>query len=240
MSAAVESSGGPLVIIPAYNEAASVADVVRGAVSQGFQVLVVDDGSADLTAKLAAEAGAEVISNPVNCGKGASIKKAIEYVLATDRDPVVFMDADGQHRTEDLGRFLEAFKESGADLVIGTRMADNRCMPVIRKAANTVSSVVVSALAGTWVSDSQSGYRLISRRLLQKIAAIEDGGFEFESAMIIDAVRAGYTYREVPIPCIYGSERSHYKPINDSIKFVKLSLKKACQISLGRCGKKLR
>jgi glycosyltransferase involved in cell wall biosynthesis len=232
MADKAEKASRPLVVIPAYNEAATIQAIVRKTRALDFPVLVVDDGSADLTGRLALEAGAELLRNPVNQGKGAAIRCAVERALLEGNDPVIFIDADGQHRPEDLPAFMEHFRRTGADLIIGTRMGNPRGMPLIRLAANTVSSIMISILAGTRVTDSQSGYRLVSRRLLEALKPTKTGGFELESEMIIDSVRGGFTYAEIPIECIYGNERSHYRPFRDSTGFLRLALRKGAQLLL--------
>ena len=222
---------GPCVVIAAYNVAATVESVVSEVrASHSLPVIVVDDGSIDATAEMAERAGAEVLRHSENRGKGVALRTAIQHVVARGHDPAVFLDADGQHAPADLGRFLERWDRTKADLIIGSRMGNPVGMPMLRLFANTSSSVIVSVLAGKWISDSQSGYRLVSRRLLERILD-QDGeeGFEFESEMIVDAVRDGFSYSEVPITCIYGSERSHYDAIGDSMKFLKLAARKGLE-----------
>ncbi len=222
---------GPCVVIPAYNEAATVEAVVKEVLtSHSLPVIVVDDGSIDATAEMAERAGAEVLRHADNRGKGVALRTAIQHIVERGYNPALFMDADGQHSPSDLGRFLERWERTKADLIIGTRMGNPVGMPMLRLLANTSSSVIVSALAGKWISDSQSGYRLLSRRLLEHI--LNQGGeegFEFESEMIVDAVRDGFSYTEVPITCIYGSERSHYDALGDSAKFLKLAARKGLE-----------
>ncbi|MBM4372862.1 MAG: glycosyltransferase family 2 protein [Deltaproteobacteria bacterium] len=222
---------GPCVVIPAYNEAATIEGIVREIVaSKVAPVIVVDDGSIDATADMARRAGAEVLAHPKNRGKGVALRTAIGHVVDRGYDPAVFLDADGQHSPGDIGRFLARWEQTRADLIIGTRMGNPVGMPLIRLFANTSSSVIVSALSGKWVSDSQSGFRLLSRRLLQRILAQGgEEGFEFESEMIVDAIRDGFSYAEVPITCIYGSERSHYDPLADSMKFLRLAARKGME-----------
>jgi len=222
---------GPCVVIAAYNEAATVESIVAEVItSHELPVVVVDDGSIDATADMSERAGATVLRHDGNKGKGVALRTAIQYVVEKGYDPAVFMDADGQHSPSDLGRFLERWERTQADLVIGTRMGNPVGMPMLRLFANTSSSVIISLLAGRWISDSQSGFRLVSRRLLERI--LDQGGeegFEFESEMIVDAVRDGFTYSEVPITCIYGSERSHYDAVGDSVKFLKLAARKGLE-----------
>ncbi len=217
------------IVIPAFNEARSIEKVVTASLRSGMDVLVVDDGSADRTAELASAAGAIVERHARNQGKGVAIRTAATWVLGHGYDAAVFLDADGQHLPEELPRFRECFEQTGADLIVGTRMADNASMPLVRKVANRTSSLMVSLVAGTRVTDSQSGYRLFSRRMLERLASGGGAGFDFESEMIIDAVRDGLKYCEVPISCIYGEEKSHYRPLRDAAQFLSLMVRKSLE-----------
>jgi len=217
------------IVIPAYNEERSIAQVVTASLKSAMPVLVVDDGSGDRTAELASQAGAHVERHVHNQGKGVAIRTAATWVLDQGFDAAIFLDADGQHLPEELPRFKECYERTAADLVVGTRMAANDSMPLIRKLANTSSSLLVSLVAGTRVTDSQSGYRLFSRRMLSRLKAGGGAGFDFETEMIIDAVRDGLHYREVPISCVYGEEKSHYRPVRDAAQFLLLMGRKSLE-----------
>jgi len=228
------SNGGICVVIPAYNEGRTILDVLNKAKTSGLEILVVDDGSADDTADQAQAAGVHLVRHGENKGKGVAIKTAIEWVLERDYAAALFMDADGQHAPEEIALFDLKWRESKADLIVGSRMHSNREMPLVRKLSNRFSSFLISLLAGTRVSDSQSGYRLISARLLQGLRHIGGAGFDFESEMIIDSVRAGLSYAEVPIKCIYGDETSHYHPVRDSAQFIGLVARKSGELLFGK------
>ena len=223
------------VVIPAYNEAGKIRPVVEGAVRTRIPVIVVDDGSKDATAAEAEAAGAEVIRHPVNRGKGAAIRTAIGHVIEAGYAAAIFMDADGQHLPEEIPLFVAEHRSSAADLVVGTRMADTSAMPWVRKASNRFSSLLVSLVAGTRVTDSQSGYRLLSTRMLRYLRDRGGRGFDFETEMIIDAARLGMRYREVPITCVYGPQwASHFHPVKDSADFLKVVAVKAVHVVTGR------
>jgi glycosyltransferase involved in cell wall biosynthesis len=221
------------VIIPAYNEGRAIGRVLQVARASGLDILVVDDGSSDDTARVARESGVEVIVHQVNRGKGAAIRTAIAWALERGYGAALFMDADGQHDPAEIPRFADCYVATRADLIIGSRMAENRAMPLVRKLSNRFSSLLVSLLAGTPVTDSQSGYRLLSARLLERLRESGSSGFDFETEMIIDAIWEGMRYCEVPISCIYADEKSHYHPIRDSAQFFSLALRKGVQ-KLGR------
>lgn len=225
---------GICVIIPAYNEGRAIQNVLEQAKGSGLEILVVDDGSTDQTADLAEASGCHLIRHGTNRGKGVAIRTAIAWILEHGFEAALFMDADGQHAPDEIGLFGRKWQETGADLILGSRMHDNRAMPWVRKASNRFSSFLISLLAGTRVTDSQSGYRLLSAHLLERLQHTGGAGFDFESEMIIDTVRAGMGYAEVPIRCIYGEETSHYHPLRDSAQFMGLVVRKTCQLVAGR------
>jgi len=216
-----------VVIIPAFNERPGIEDVVRRVLKLGLPVVVVDDGSTDGTGLPLMDLPVELIVHQRNQGKGEAIRSGIRRALKDGADAAVFLDADGQHIPEEIPRLVDAFATTGADLIVGSRMGEPKGMPLVRRLSNRTSSVVVSGLAGTWVTDSQSGFRLLSRKAMGVVLMQESGGFELESDMIIELVRQGMVYLEVPITCRYGSEVSHYRPWRDARRFMALVLKKA-------------
>jgi len=219
------------IVIPAFNEDRAIGPVLDEAKGLGLDVLVVDDGSTDETAGIArATTGIHLVVHERNQGKGVAIRTAISWLLERKYDAALFMDADGQHLPAEAPLFARKFEETGADLIVGSRMAELSSMPRIRRLSNRFSSLLISALAGTTVTDSQSGYRLLSATLLRRLQNMGGQGFDFESEMIIDAVREGMKYEEVPISCIYGEERSHYHPVRDSLQFFALVARKTFQL----------
>lgn len=217
------------VVIPAYNEGNAIAAVLDGALESQLDILVVDDGSTDQTALSIGDRPVTLITHKTNQGKGAAIRTAINWVLDQGYDAALFMDADGQHNPAEILQFAHCFKETRADLIIGSRMHDNGDMPLIRKLSNRFSSFLISTLAGSPVTDSQSGFRMLSARLLVRLQQSGGSGFDFESEMIIDAIWDGLHYREVPISCIYADETSHYHPVRDSLQFVGLVARKGLE-----------
>jgi len=199
-----------LAIIPAYNEGARVAAVVSGA-AQLLPVLVVDDGSTDDTAAQASSAGATILRQSPNQGKGAALRAGFGYALAGAYDAVITLDADGQHDPAELPLFLARFAQSRPDLIIGQRRL--RHMPPIRRLANYLGRKAFSWAIGQPIPDNQSGYRLISRRLLEELESGQETGFEFEMEMIVTCIRRGYALDWVPIRTIYAGESSHINPL---------------------------
>jgi glycosyltransferase involved in cell wall biosynthesis len=196
-------------VIPAYQEGARVAAVVEGA-SRHLPVVVVDDGSSDNTAAQAEAAGAIVLRQVPNAGKGAALRAGFAYALDHGTDAVVTLDGDGQHDPDEIPAFLVAHERSDAQLVIGRR--DFRSMPLVRRVSNTVGRMVISVAVGQDVPDNQSGYRLIGRRLMTALLESREAGFEFEVEMIARCIALGLTMDWVPIRTIYAGEPSHIRP----------------------------
>lgn len=210
-----------LALIPAHNEAARIAPVIAGA-RQHLPVLVVDDGSTDDTARVASAAGAEVVRQTPNRGKGEALKTGFRWALERDFDAVLTLDADGQHDPAEIPAFLEKWAQTRADLIIGAR--NFRQMPLHRRLANTSGTWLFSWAVGRPIRDNQSGYRLISRRLMEEALASAHGGFEFEVDMIVICIQRNYKLEWVNIRTIYGDEKSHIQPFRHVQGFIRLAL----------------
>jgi glycosyltransferase involved in cell wall biosynthesis len=205
-----------LALIPAYNEERHVGDVVRRTLPF-LPALVIDDGSIDETARAAETAGARVLRQETNGGKGAALARGFREGVAGGYRAVVTLDADGQHRPEEIPRFIDAFDHGLGELVIGYR--DFRRMPPARRFGNTTGTWLLSAAIGRRVRDNQSGFRLLAAPLLGALA-VTRSGFEMEVEMIVDAVTRGFRIAWVPISTIYGDEESHFRPLRDSVRFL--------------------
>jgi len=205
-------------LVPAYQAAGKLGEVLRrlAALEQPPVVLVVDDGSRDATAQVAREHGARVLSFAVNRGKGHALLAGFA-ALRDEFDAVVTLDADGQHPPESLPALVRA-AEAGAELVLGVR-ARTPDMPFARRFANGFSSGWATWLAAQRVSDSQCGYRLHSRRLLER-TPLTPGRYEVETELVVRAARLGFRIAEVEIPTIYGAERSQVHAFRDVPRIV--------------------
>jgi glycosyltransferase involved in cell wall biosynthesis len=209
------------VVVPAHDEGPRIGAVVRAAALH-LPVVVVDDGSDDETAARAEEAGAEVVRQQPNQGKGAALRAGFRHALAGGYEAVVTLDADGQHDPAEIPRFVEAFERTRAELVIGRR--DFRRMPPVRRLANDLGGLAFSWAVGRTIPDNQSGYRLVGRRLLADLLESRERGFEFEVEMITTAIRAGYEIEWVPIRTIYAGEPSHVRPLGHLRHFLRIVL----------------
>lgn len=199
-----------LACIPAYNEESTIQTVVRETMNY-LPVIVADDGSTDSTRKLASEAGAIVLQNHKNLGKGAAIRKGFRYALDNGYHAVLMLDADGQHDPQDIPSFLENYKQNQSNLIIGMR--DFSRMPIARKMANSIGGILVNRLTNEHIPDNQSGYRLIDANLMERLLDSQEMGFEFEVEMIFACLYAGFSINWVPIKTIYAGEKSHINPL---------------------------
>ena len=209
-------------VIPAYNEEKHIGDVVRRTRQQLDDVLVVDDGSADKTAERAREAGAEAIVHEINRGKGETIKTGLRHWLDRQAEFVIILDADGQHRPEEIDRFVAAaLSADEPKLVLGTRMNDLSSMPLVRRMVNRWMSGQISALCGQRIPDTQCGFRLLHRQLIPELLGGSER-FDYETEMLIIASRKGFRIGSVPISTVYSDEVSSIHPVRDTIRFFKL------------------
>jgi glycosyltransferase involved in cell wall biosynthesis len=204
-----------IALVPGYQEGPRIGAVVTAA-GRHLPVLVVDDGSSDDTARNAEAAGAEVIRQVPNQGKGAALRAGFRRALDEGWDAVVTLDADGQHDPAEISRFVAAFGGPGAhgprpELVIGRR--DFSRMPPVRRLSNGIGTALFSWAVGRHIPDNQSGYRLLGRRLMTAMLDSRETGFEFEVEMIAVCLRRGWTLDWVPISTIYAGEPSHVKPL---------------------------
>ena len=214
--------GTILALIPAYEEGPRIGAVVEAA-GRHLPVVVVDDGSADDTADRARDAGATVIRQAPNAGKGAALRAGFRHALAAGAPAVVTLDADGQHDPAEIPAFLDRFGERRAELIIGQR--DLASMPPVRRLSNTIGGVTLAAALGRSVPDNQSGYRLIGRTLMRALLDSEESGFEFEVEMIARCLALGLPLDSVPIRTIYAGEPSHIRPWRHFAEFVRIARK---------------
>ena len=214
-----------LVIIPCYQEAAHIGTVVRDVAAIGLRAVVIDDGSTDGTAEVARAAGAEVIVHEKNSGKGAAVATGVRRAMQEPScEAFVMIDGDGQHLPAEIPRFVAEFRQCHADFIIGTRMADTRAMPPARRRTNRFMSALLSWQAGRKISDTQCGFRLLSRAVFPIALECASGGFSAESEILCQLSIRGFSIREVPVSTIYGDEKSKIRPGRDTIRFVKMLL----------------
>jgi glycosyltransferase involved in cell wall biosynthesis len=196
-----------------------VATVVAGALAH-LPVLVVDDGSQDDTAALAEAAGARVLRQNPNQGKGAALLAGFDQAADAGYEAVITLDADGQHDPVEIPKFLETRHTNQSDLIIGSR--DFSQMPPVRRLANTLGTWALSWALGYHILDNQSGYRLLSRRMMTAMLNSHERGFEFEVEMILICIQKNFTLNWVPIQTIYAGEASHINSRQHVINFLRV------------------
>jgi glycosyltransferase involved in cell wall biosynthesis len=214
-------------LIPAYNEEKRIAQVVRSVREHIPDVIVVDDGSHDATASHAERSGAVVIRHDANKGKGMALRTGFGHALSRNFAAVLTLDGDGQHAPDEITKFLSAFETDSGDIIIGARLWDRAAIPRYRYIPNQIGIYCISKAAGCRIDDTQSGFRLYRREVLEKIT-LATTGFETETEVLIRAGKAGFRIHSLPVSAIYHSDyKTNFRPIRDfyriSILFLKLT-----------------
>lgn len=208
------------VTIPCLNEAATVAAAVRAARRRLPNVIVVDDGSTDATARVAGDAGAEVLRHAARRGKGAALETGFRHARARGFEWVLTLDGDGQHDPEDIAAFLEGAEQAGAPLIVGNRMPGAAAMPWVRRHVNRAMSWCISRRAGASLPDTQCGFRLM--RLTEWSAlALDARHFVYESELLLAWCRAGHRVGFVPVRVIYEGAASRIAPVRDTARWLR-------------------
>lgn len=208
-------------IIAAHDEADHIAPVLEGL--KGFalhRLLVVDDGSTDATSAVAASAGAEVLrlESGRGGGKGQAMRAGIAHLRPDAFDYYLFLDADGQHDPADLQRFLDHLaRHPEADFLIGSRLLDRARIPAKRWRTNALGTWTLGRIAGVTWEDSQSGFRLIRKKVLDRLQ-LRSRGFAIEMEIAMKAADWKLRWAHIPIQAIYrpGPHRSHFRGVLDT------------------------
>lgn len=208
-------------IIPAFNAAQTIGRLVQQVKAQGVAVVVVDDGSTDRTAALAAAAGALVISHLRNRGKGRALRTGFAHALRARYDGIVTLDSDGQHDPAEIPTLIQAGERQHAGLVLGDRMSNGRAMPWVRWRTNQLMSRIISRLARQPIPDSQCGFRFIRRELLERVP-LRARRFDIESEVVLWAAAHRWKVVSVPVASIYRDQPSHIRPLRDGLRFFTL------------------
>lgn len=215
-----------IVLIPAFNAAATLPELINGLRRQNVRkIVVVDDGSKDNTSDVARRSGATLVQHDVNRGKGAALRSGFEYLKKEGNwSLVVTIDADLQHRPEDLPLFVAAQRLHNADVIVGHRKRWRTKMPLPRIASNTLTSLLVSARTGVPIKDSQCGYRLIRRSVVEQVS-FKSNGYEAETEFLIGAAKLGYSISFVPIQTVYNDQRSYMTHWETTKRFLQVLFK---------------
>lgn len=202
-------------VIPCWNEAGTIGELVRRTLCQVPQVWVVDDGCTDATAALAAAAGARVWRNPTRQGKGAALRAGLAAARAQGAAWAVTLDGDGQHPPECIPDLLACARRTGAALVVGNRFVGPTPMPWLRRAVNRLMSRWLSRRAGREFPDSQCGFRLLDLAIWERLSLCTDH-FECESEMLLAWAGAGAAIAFVPVPMRPSPRPSRVHPVVDT------------------------
>ena len=223
-----------LVVVPAFNEEASIGDVVREIKQAGLAVLVVDDGSTDDTSLIAKEAGALVMNLPINLGVGGALRSGFKFAVSNGYKAILQVDADGQHPVHQINLLIAEYDQTKADMVIGSRFAtENRPMKVNfgRELVMKMLARNASRATGSRLTDVTSGFRIIGGQLLKEFSysfPVNYLGDTYEAVM--SAGRAGYQVREIPAEI---TDREFGTSSASTIQALTLTLKTLVVVTLG-------
>jgi glycosyltransferase involved in cell wall biosynthesis len=213
-------------VIPAYNEAATIRDVVERTLRQLKHVIVVDDGSTDGTAQLLQGLGITLLRHASNEGKASSLWDGMQEARKRGASAIVTLDGDGQHLPEDIPRLLQRYRQAPDSIVIGSRLHEKENIPRARYNANRFANFWIAWAAGYRIIDSQSGFRIYPASLLDqvKVAHRRASCFVFESEILIEAGRLGIHSSPVAISAIYQphARASHFRPVLDIARIVRM------------------
>lgn len=211
-----------VAVVPCYNAGGRVRSVVEGVLGQIDRVVVVDDGCTDDSMATLEGLSFTTVALRPNRGKGHALLAGFRAALA---DPAVScvcaLDADGQHDPREIPKLYQAFFDSGADLVIGSRVFEGGQVPWRSRFGNKVTVTVTALLLRHKLPDTQSGFRLLSRPFLERILeTVEGGRYETEMEIVVKAIREGWKTMPVPIQTIYetGNASSHFRKFHDSFR----------------------
>ena len=212
--------------IPAFNEEKNIAKIIVKLKKIYDEIIVCNDGSADLTGEIAENLGAIVINHKQNLGYGAGINSIIKKAKEIDTDILVTFDADGQHKVEDVKKVIEPIKNGDADLVIGSRFLSKtkEKIPEYRKIGINIITKVTNAGLKKKITDSQSGFRAYSKDLISKLD-ISDMGMGISTEILIKTNSLGFRITEIPITILYEGKTSTQNPISHGTSVLFSTLK---------------
>lgn len=199
------SDGGVWVVVPAYNEARVIAAVIAELKRAVHRIVVVDDGSSDSTAEIGAECGAAVLRHPINLGQGAALQTGIEFALAHGAELIVTFDADGQHRTADVARLIDALEAERADFALGSRFLGSAAkVPPLRRILLRAATLFTRLTTGLALTDAHNGLRAMTRRGALRIR-LRQNRMAHASEILGQIAASGLRYVEVPVTIDYSS-----------------------------------
>ena len=212
--------------IPAYNEEKNIAPIIAKITEKGFSVILCNDGSIDMTEKIAQQMGAIVINHTKNLGYGGAIRSLFLKAKEMECDVLVTFDADGQHRIQDIDTVLEPILKNQADIVIGSRFLGKEVenLPKYRKIGINIITKLTNASLEKEITDSQSGFRAYNKEALQKINPSEYG-MGVSTEILIKSSKADLRIVEVPIKILYEGETSKHHPVSHGASVIFSTMK---------------
>ncbi|MFC2162481.1 glycosyltransferase family 2 protein [Candidatus Altiarchaeota archaeon] len=209
-----------IAVIPAYNEELTVGSIVSLSLKHVDEVILVDDGSDDNTAWIAQKAGARVLSTKNNRGKGAALKIGFDKALDVGAKFIIMLDSDGEHHPRDIPHLLKPVKNGKCDISVGVRYKKGRGeTPFYRRFGQKLLDAETNIIAKTNFTDTQSGFRCLTRDALMKVNT-DYTGFEVESLMLIKAIENHLRIKEVPIDAEYRKYTPVMSPVSHGIRVV--------------------
>lgn len=190
------------IIIPAYNEQETIAEMVRRAKKHSAKVIVIDDASSDDTSKIAAREGAKVYKHTINRGLGGALGTGFKVALLEKTEILITLDADCQHDPDDIPNLIKPIIDNYADVVIGSRFLLRQNMPYLRRFYNSIGNIVTFVLFGVKTTDSQSGFRAFNKKAIETIS-IKSNRMEVSSEIIKEVGLRNLRMKEIPIKAIY-------------------------------------
>lgn len=211
------------ILIPAYQEETRIRAVIEETLDYCPDVIVIDDGSADETNRVAKEAGATVLEHVHNQGKGIALQTGFDHAREHGYDLAITLDADGQHAPSDIPAFLKAYERTKTPCLVGNRMDDLVTMPRLRRFVNRFMSDLLSRVMGQFVPDTQCGYRLYHKSVFPEGPYDPTTRrFAAESEILLRLSLRGKKIGSVPIQTIYGNEKSKINPLTDTFRFFRM------------------
>lgn len=212
--------------LPAYNEEKNIATIIMKLRNIVDEIIVCNDGSADLTGQIAESMGAIVVNHPKNLGYGAAIRSLFTKFSETNSDILVTFDADGQHRVEDIRVVVEPIIKNEADIVIGSRFLgdDNDNVPSYRKLGIKTITNLTNVGTETKLTDSQSGFRAYHKHVFPDILPSEQG-MGVSTEILMKASKKGFRMVEVPIRILYEGDTSTHHPVSHGVSVMMSTMK---------------
>lgn len=217
---------GLFAVIPAYNVAVTLPEVVKGLKNSlpGIECIVINDGSRDPTAKIIKKLDVMEIEHSTNRGKGAALRTGFTDALNRGAEFILTIDSDGQHKPGEAVKLLQAIADYNYDVVVGNRMQYREKMPIHRKLSNRITSWLISMRTAQEIQDSQCGFRVIRAEVLRNVV-LTTNRFDMESELLLKAALKGYQIGSVEISTVYSSKRESSMSILDVFRFIKIYIR---------------